>query len=168
MIAATTSQVGVFPDVANLPLRPPAVMAKAAATIGSLAAVDSSWASARAASGTRSRHTAARGAPRRGARRPARGDRGHPHCLERRAQPALRGRALPPGRRPLRPGAGTSDRHLARACTVPSARGWPASGRRLGSVLPLARSTDRRDGRPPRRGGRRGGARPGSSAGSWT
>lgn len=33
MIAATTSRVGIFPDVANLPLRPPAVMAKAAATI---------------------------------------------------------------------------------------------------------------------------------------
>jgi alkanesulfonate monooxygenase SsuD/methylene tetrahydromethanopterin reductase-like flavin-dependent oxidoreductase (luciferase family) len=33
MIAATTSRVGLFPDVANLPLRPPAVMAKAAATI---------------------------------------------------------------------------------------------------------------------------------------
>jgi alkanesulfonate monooxygenase SsuD/methylene tetrahydromethanopterin reductase-like flavin-dependent oxidoreductase (luciferase family) len=33
MIAATTSRVRVFPDVANLPLRPPAVMAKAAASI---------------------------------------------------------------------------------------------------------------------------------------
>ena len=33
MIAAVTSRVGVFPDVANLPLRPPAVMAKAAASI---------------------------------------------------------------------------------------------------------------------------------------
>jgi alkanesulfonate monooxygenase SsuD/methylene tetrahydromethanopterin reductase-like flavin-dependent oxidoreductase (luciferase family) len=33
MIAAITSRVSVFPDVANLPLRPPAVMAKTAATI---------------------------------------------------------------------------------------------------------------------------------------
>ena len=33
MIAAGTARVGVFPDVANLPLRPPAVMAKAAASI---------------------------------------------------------------------------------------------------------------------------------------
>ena len=32
-IAAVTTRVGVFPDVANLPLRPPAVMAKAAASI---------------------------------------------------------------------------------------------------------------------------------------
>jgi alkanesulfonate monooxygenase SsuD/methylene tetrahydromethanopterin reductase-like flavin-dependent oxidoreductase (luciferase family) len=33
MILATTSRVGAFPDVANLPLRPPAVMAKAAASL---------------------------------------------------------------------------------------------------------------------------------------
>ena len=33
MIAGTTSRIGLFPDVANLPLRPPAVMAKAAASI---------------------------------------------------------------------------------------------------------------------------------------
>jgi alkanesulfonate monooxygenase SsuD/methylene tetrahydromethanopterin reductase-like flavin-dependent oxidoreductase (luciferase family) len=33
MIASVTDRVGLFPDVANLPLRPPAVMAKAAATI---------------------------------------------------------------------------------------------------------------------------------------
>jgi alkanesulfonate monooxygenase SsuD/methylene tetrahydromethanopterin reductase-like flavin-dependent oxidoreductase (luciferase family) len=33
MIAAGTSRVVLFPDVANLPLRPPAVMAKTAATI---------------------------------------------------------------------------------------------------------------------------------------
>ena len=33
MIAATTERIGIFPDVANLPLRPPALMAKAAASI---------------------------------------------------------------------------------------------------------------------------------------
>jgi alkanesulfonate monooxygenase SsuD/methylene tetrahydromethanopterin reductase-like flavin-dependent oxidoreductase (luciferase family) len=33
MIAASTTRVGLFPDVANLPLRPPAVLAKAAATL---------------------------------------------------------------------------------------------------------------------------------------
>src|SRR3954470_21165007 len=32
-LAARTERVRFFPDVANLPLRPPAVMAKAAATI---------------------------------------------------------------------------------------------------------------------------------------
>jgi alkanesulfonate monooxygenase SsuD/methylene tetrahydromethanopterin reductase-like flavin-dependent oxidoreductase (luciferase family) len=33
MIAAVTSRISVFPDVANLPLRPPAVLAKAAASL---------------------------------------------------------------------------------------------------------------------------------------
>ena len=33
MIAAVTSRIGLFPDVANLPLRLPAVLAKAAASI---------------------------------------------------------------------------------------------------------------------------------------
>lgn len=33
MIAAATSRIGLFPDVANLPLRPPAVLAKAAASL---------------------------------------------------------------------------------------------------------------------------------------
>lgn len=33
MIAATTFRIGLFPDVANLPLRPPAVLAKAAASL---------------------------------------------------------------------------------------------------------------------------------------
>ena len=33
MIAGVTSRVGLFPDVANLPLRPPAVLAKAAARL---------------------------------------------------------------------------------------------------------------------------------------
>jgi alkanesulfonate monooxygenase SsuD/methylene tetrahydromethanopterin reductase-like flavin-dependent oxidoreductase (luciferase family) len=36
MIAATTTRVSVFPDVANLALRPPAMMAKAAASIDRL------------------------------------------------------------------------------------------------------------------------------------
>src|SRR5690606_8109303 len=33
MIAASTTTLRIFPDVANLPLRPPAVVAKTAATI---------------------------------------------------------------------------------------------------------------------------------------
>lgn len=33
MIAARTTRIGVFPDVTNLPLRPPAVLAKAAASL---------------------------------------------------------------------------------------------------------------------------------------
>jgi alkanesulfonate monooxygenase SsuD/methylene tetrahydromethanopterin reductase-like flavin-dependent oxidoreductase (luciferase family) len=33
MIAASTSRIGLFPDVASLPLRPPAILAKAAASL---------------------------------------------------------------------------------------------------------------------------------------
>jgi alkanesulfonate monooxygenase SsuD/methylene tetrahydromethanopterin reductase-like flavin-dependent oxidoreductase (luciferase family) len=33
MVAATTTRVGIFPDVTNLPLRPPAVLAKTAASL---------------------------------------------------------------------------------------------------------------------------------------
>ncbi len=33
MIAASTERIGLFPDVASLPLRPPAVLAKAAASL---------------------------------------------------------------------------------------------------------------------------------------
>src|ERR671933_1213855 len=36
MIAATTTRIGLFPDVACLPLRPPAVLAKAAASLDRL------------------------------------------------------------------------------------------------------------------------------------
>lgn len=36
MVAAATTRIGLFPDVANLPLRPPAVMAKAAASMDRL------------------------------------------------------------------------------------------------------------------------------------
>ena len=35
-IAAATTRVGFFPDVANLPLRPPAVLGKAAASLDAL------------------------------------------------------------------------------------------------------------------------------------
>jgi alkanesulfonate monooxygenase SsuD/methylene tetrahydromethanopterin reductase-like flavin-dependent oxidoreductase (luciferase family) len=52
--AALTERVRLVPDVANLPLRPPAVLAKSAA---------SSSASGRAASGTRSPRWAGRAAP---------------------------------------------------------------------------------------------------------
>lgn len=58
-IAAVTERVRVFPDVASLPLRPPAVLAKAAASLDVLSGGAPNSASARAASGTRSRRSAA-------------------------------------------------------------------------------------------------------------
>ena len=60
VIAAKTSRVTVAPDVANLPLRPPAVLARSVPTLCS-AAGGSSSASAPAGSSRRSRRSAARG-----------------------------------------------------------------------------------------------------------
>jgi alkanesulfonate monooxygenase SsuD/methylene tetrahydromethanopterin reductase-like flavin-dependent oxidoreductase (luciferase family) len=51
-LLAETKRVSFFSDVANLPLRPPAVMAKAAASLDHSAAVASSSAWARGASPT--------------------------------------------------------------------------------------------------------------------
>ena len=62
-LAAHTSRVHLFPNVANLPLRPPAMLAERAATTStSSAAAASSSAWAPASSTTRSRAWAARGA----------------------------------------------------------------------------------------------------------
>ena len=61
---AETERISICTDVANLPLRPPAVMAKAAATLDVLAAAASSSASAPAATSTRSSALAVRGEPR--------------------------------------------------------------------------------------------------------
>jgi alkanesulfonate monooxygenase SsuD/methylene tetrahydromethanopterin reductase-like flavin-dependent oxidoreductase (luciferase family) len=82
MIAATTTTLRVFPDVANLPLRRPALIAKAAATIDLLSGGRFDLGLGPARSGTRSRHTAARDAARRVARRARRGDHRDPQGLE--------------------------------------------------------------------------------------
>ena len=58
-ILATTTSVRVFPDVTNLPLRPPAVLAKTAATLDVLSGGRFDLGLERAASGTRSTVTAA-------------------------------------------------------------------------------------------------------------
>ena len=64
-IAAVTTRVGFFPDVANLPLRPPAVMAKAAASLDVLSGGRFELGTGgQEASGMPSRRTAARGASR--------------------------------------------------------------------------------------------------------
>ena len=78
-VLARTERVTVFPDVANLPLRPPAVMAKAAASLDVISGgrfelglgAGAFWEAVGAMGGpTRS--------PGRGGRRPRRGDRRHP------------------------------------------------------------------------------------------
>ena len=88
-ILATTTRLRVFPDVANLPLRPPAVLAKTAASLDVLSGgrfelglgAGSFWDAAEGYGAIAWRVT-----------RPAgRGHRGHPADLERRAESALRG-----------------------------------------------------------------------------
>jgi alkanesulfonate monooxygenase SsuD/methylene tetrahydromethanopterin reductase-like flavin-dependent oxidoreductase (luciferase family) len=53
-LLARTERVRLFPDVANLPLRPPAMLAKQAATLDVLSAAGSSWGWGRGPSGRRS------------------------------------------------------------------------------------------------------------------
>ena len=62
-LAPATERVGLFPDVASLPLRHPAMLAKAAASLDRSPGAGSSWAWGRARSGTRSRPWAAPAAP---------------------------------------------------------------------------------------------------------
>jgi hypothetical protein len=64
-LLAETERVSLFTDVANLPLRPPAVMAKTAASLDVLSAAASSSASGPAPTTTRSPGWAARTTPRR-------------------------------------------------------------------------------------------------------
>jgi luciferase-like monooxygenase len=61
LLLQETRNVSFFTDVANLPLRPPAVMAKAAATLDVLSDGRSSSVSARAGCWTSSRASAVRG-----------------------------------------------------------------------------------------------------------
>ena len=63
-LVPVTEDVRFFPDVANLPLRPPAMLAKAAASLDVISGVGSRWASAPGLSGTLwSPWTARAGAP---------------------------------------------------------------------------------------------------------
>jgi hypothetical protein len=61
VIAASTTTLRVAPNVANLPLRPPAVLARSVASLDLLSGAASSSASAQARSGTRSPRSAALG-----------------------------------------------------------------------------------------------------------
>src|SRR6266536_767855 len=156
MVAATTSRVGVFPDVANLQLRPPAMLAKATASLDLLSG---GRVELGLGAGGFPDAAAAFGGPRRGAPGPGRGHRGDPQGLERRAQPPLRGDALPPCRGTLRTGACPPDRHLARRLRAQVAAAHRQGGRRLGAVVPWrAAARPRHDG-PAGRGRGRGGAR---------
>ena len=132
-IAAATTQVGFFPDVANLPLRPPAIMAKAAASLDVLSGgrfelglgAGGFWDAVEAYGGPRREPRDALDALEEAIQR-------HSPDLEWRAQPALHGHALPSRRRTLRAGTGPSNRYLARRLPARGRCGSPAGWRTAG------------------------------------
>ena len=161
-IAAVTTRVGFFPDVANLPLRPPAVMAKAAASLDVLSGgrfelalgAGNFWDAIEAYGGPRRQPGDALAA------------------LEEAIQVirliwsgernlALHWRALPPRRRALRAGTAASDRYLARRVRPAGAPARRPTRGRLGAVAARRDHTVKRGLGPPRRRCRCGAPRPG-------
>ena len=162
MIAATTSRVGLFPDVANLPLRPPAIMAKAAASIDLLSGgrfelglgAGAFWDGIEAYGGPRGTPGTAVAALREGIEVIRR-------VMERRPQPAFRRELLPAARRPFRPRARPSNWHLARRDRTTGAQAGWRNGGRLGPLVSRGSKQNHRDEQTPRRGSHRSGPRPG-------
>ena len=107
-VAAQTSNVRVAPNVANLPLRPPVVLARSVASLDILSrgrvelglGAGAFWDGIAAVGGPRL-------TPGQSGRRARRGHRHHPRLVERGRRPdPPRGHALPRRRRPSRPGPG--------------------------------------------------------------
>ena len=134
-LAARTERIRFFPDVANLPLRPPAVMAKAAATHRPPERRPLRARPRRGrVLGGRSRAMGGPVAHRAGVGRRARGgDRGDPADVERRADRLVRRRALLARRPPPRPAAGARHRHLARRLRAADGARWSGSSPTAGS-----------------------------------
>ena len=163
VVAAPTSRVRVAPNVANLPLRPPAVLARSAASLDLLSGgrvelglgAGAFWDAIEANGGPRRTP----GEARRGARG---GDRGDPRALGTVRRRAARRRALPAPRRQGRSGARARHRRsgwarTSRGCCG-SWAGWPTAGCRAPAT---SRPTQlRRDEPGDRRGRGRGRARP--------
>ena len=124
-VLANTQQVRVFPDVANLPLRPPAVMAKAAASLDVLSGgrfelglgAGGFWTAIAAMGGPARTPGEAVGAL-------GGGDQGHPVDVVGRAVGPVRGSALPPGRCEARPPAGPRHGDMARRRGPTHPRPW--------------------------------------------
>ena len=162
-LAGRTERVRLFPDVANLPLRHPALLAKSAATLDRLSG---GRVELGLGAGAFWEGIGAWGGPVRiGAgvgRRADRGDRDHPPRLGRRARHQRRGRALPDARRPRRAAAGARHRDLARRLRAADDARGRAPRRRLD---PVAAAAAARPGAPEagrdRRGRAQGGPRPG-------
>ena len=148
------------PNVLNLPLRPPAVLARAAASLDLLSGgrfelglgAGAFWDAIEAMGGPRRTPGEAVDAL-------ERGDRRHPrHLGHRRARRrARRRRALPGQGRQARAGARARHRDLARRLQAADAAADRPQGRRLAAVagVPAARATSRAANAHDRRGGRR-------------
>ena len=154
VIAARTSRVRVVPNVANLPLRPPAVLARAAASLDILSGgrvelglgTGAFWDAIEAMGGPRRTGgeavTALDG-----------GDRDHPGAVDAWTHTAHRGRALPAGRREAGPVPGAPRRDLAGRLRAADARADRPGRRRLAAQPGLRRGgAPARDERPDRRG----------------
>ena len=136
---ASTSSANVL----NIPLRPPAVLARAAASLDLLSGgrlelglgAGGFW-DAIEAMGSR------RLTPGRVGGCAERGDRRHPRDLggRRASAAAVRRRALPPPRRQARAGAGARDPDLARRAEAAHAAADRSQGRRLAAVVGLSAS----------------------------
>ena len=161
-ILATTTTLRAFPDVANLPLRPPAVLAKTAATLDVLSGgrfelglgAGAFWDAIEGYGGTRR-------TPGESLDQLAEG-RGDPSDLERRTEPAVRGRLLSPARGPFRAGAGPRHRDLGRSLRPAVVALDRPARRRLGALHPSRRARPvGGDERAGRRGCLRGRTAPG-------
>ena len=148
-LAARTERVRLFPDVANLPLRHPAMLAKAAATIDVLSGGRFELGLGAGAFWDGDRRVRRAAPERPGVGRRARGgDRDPARLLGRRALRDLRGRALPRPRPEVRPAPGAPDRHLARRLRpAHDARRRPA--RRRLAAQPAAAAAGRAAGARP-------------------
>ena len=93
-LVPVTEHIRLFPDVANLPLRPPAMLAKAAASLDVLSAGRVEMGLGRGFLGRRGRHGRPAQESRRGRPLHRRGNKGYATGLERRAFAALRRRVL--------------------------------------------------------------------------
>ena len=160
VVAAQTTNVRLAPNVVNLPLRPPVVLAR---SVASLDILSGGRVELGLGAGAFWDGIAALGGPQADARpvgrRARRGDRGHPRLMERGRRPdPPRGRALPDRRRPPRARPGARRRDLARRLQAPDAGAHRRQGGRLAAEPGLRRARrpagHERCDRPRRRGGR--------------
>ncbi len=160
VVAAETTNVRVAPNVANLPLRPPVVLARSAASLDILSG---GRVELGLGSGAFWEGIAAVGGPRLdagpGRRRAERGDRRHPRDLGRRraVASAIEGELLQVDGAQARTGARARHGDLARRLQAADAAAHRREGQRVAAVARLSRARPaRRHERDDRRGGGQG------------